>query len=115
MTNQTDDNCVFCDRLVIDHSNFECRACLVKHIEIQKILQQAIGDGASILETSQEVNDMGASCKGICLMIEQEKIPNALKYKSGMKRCSWCEVWLKLDETRCPCCRMKLRTKARGK
>ena len=23
---------------------------------------------------------MGASCKGICLMIEQEKIPNALKY-----------------------------------
>ena len=52
MTNQTDDNCVFCDRLVIDHSNFECRACLVKHIEIQKILQQAIGDGSSILETS---------------------------------------------------------------
>ena len=52
MTNQTDDNCVFCDRLVMDHSNFECRSCLVKHIEVQKILQQVIGDGSSILEIS---------------------------------------------------------------
>ena len=50
MTEQTlDENCVFCDQMVMDHSNFECRACLVKHIEIQKILQRAIGDGATLL------------------------------------------------------------------
>ena len=52
MKDKSDDNCVFCDRLVIDHSNFDCRTCLGRHIEIQKILQQAIGDGSSILETS---------------------------------------------------------------
>tara|TARA_B110000014_G_scaffold251487_1_gene228792 strand:- start:66 stop:224 length:159 start_codon:yes stop_codon:yes gene_type:complete len=49
MTKQTHDDCVFCDKLVIDHSNFECRSCLAKHIEIQKILQRAIGDGATLL------------------------------------------------------------------
>ena len=49
MNQKTIDNCVFCERLVIDHSNFECRTCLAKHIEIEKILQKAIGDGASLL------------------------------------------------------------------
>ena len=57
---------------------------------------------------------MGASCKGICIQMKHSSIPNSKKYELGLKRCSWCEVWLKLDEVMCPCCRMKLRTKARG-
>ena len=58
---------------------------------------------------------MGASCKGICLKSDVTKVPNSKKYQFGLKRCSWCEIWLKVDETRGSCCRMKLRTKARGK
>ena len=58
---------------------------------------------------------MGASCKGICRLSEQIKIPNSHKYEYGLKRCSGCEVWLNTDEIRCKCCKMILRTKSRNK
>jgi hypothetical protein len=58
---------------------------------------------------------MAASCKGICIKIKHGPIPNAKKYEFGLKRCSWCEVFLSTDEIRCPCCRMILRTKARSR
>ena len=58
---------------------------------------------------------MGASCKGICRLSEQIKIPNSHNYEYGLKRCSWCEVWLNTDEIRCKCCKMILRTKSRNK
>jgi len=58
---------------------------------------------------------MGASCKGICLHIDTEKVPNSRKYQHGLKRCSWCDIWLETDEVRCPCCKMILRTKSRNK
>ena len=48
---------------------------------------------------------MGAACKGICLNLEREKIPNGEKYQSGLKRCSWCDIWLETDDVRCPCCK----------
>ena len=58
---------------------------------------------------------MGASCKGVCGLSEKIKIPNSHKYEYGLKRCSWCEVWLNTDEIRCSCCKMILRTKSRNK
>ena len=58
---------------------------------------------------------MGASCKGLCRLSETIKIPNSRKYEYGLKRCSWCEVWLNTDEIRCSCCKMILRTKSRNK
>ena len=58
---------------------------------------------------------MGASCKGICRLSELIKIANSHKYEYGLKRCSWCEVWLNTDEIRCNCCKMILRTKSRNK
>ncbi len=58
---------------------------------------------------------MGASCKGICLQLKHKSIPNSKKYQLGLKRCSWCEVFMHTEETRCPCCRMILRTKSRNK
>ena len=35
-------DCVFCDKSVYDHSNFESRECLAKHLQVQKILQGAL-------------------------------------------------------------------------
>ena len=61
------------------------------------------------------VNGMGASCKGICFELKSSGIPNSKKYQFGLKRCSWCDVYLATTEVRCPCCRMILRTKARNK
>ena len=58
---------------------------------------------------------MGASCKGVCLQKSITKVPNSQKYQFGLKRCSWCEVWLDTDEIRCTCCKMILRTKSRNK
>ena len=58
---------------------------------------------------------MGASCKGVCILNKVTKIPNSQKYQFGLKRCSWCEVWLDTDEVRCKCCKMILRTKSRNK
>ena len=58
---------------------------------------------------------MGASCKGICLKSDVTKVPNSKKYQFGLKRCSWCDVWLDTESVRCPCCKMILRTKSRNK
>ena len=58
---------------------------------------------------------MGASCKGICLQLKHKSITNAKKYQFGLKRCSWCEVFMSTEEIRCPCCKMILRTKSRNK
>ena len=58
---------------------------------------------------------MGASCKGICLQLKHKSIPNSKKYQFGLKRCSWCEVFMFTEEIRCPCCKMILRTKSRNK
>ena len=58
---------------------------------------------------------MGASCKGICIQMRHSAVPNSKKYEIGLKRCSWCEVFLLTEEIRCPCCKMILRTKSRNK
>ena len=58
---------------------------------------------------------MGASCKGICTQHQVMKVPNSQKYQFGLKRCSWCEVWLDTEQIRCSGCKMILRTKSRNK
>ena len=58
---------------------------------------------------------MGVSCKGICIQMKHSSIPNSKKYELGLKRCSWCEVFMATEEIRCPCCKMILRTKSRNK
>jgi len=40
-------DCVFCNKSVFDHSNFESRECLSKHLQVQKILQSAMGENES--------------------------------------------------------------------
>ncbi len=47
--------------------------------------------------------------------MKHSSIPNSKKYEFGLKRCSWCEVFMATEEIRCPCCKMILRTKSRNK
>jgi len=58
---------------------------------------------------------MGRTCKGICLRYKAEPVPNRIRYDVGQKRCTFCGIFLKVDESRCICCKAVLRTKARGK
>jgi len=44
-------NCVFCEKLLDEHSTNQLKNCMAKHLEVQNILQGAIGDGSSIAET----------------------------------------------------------------
>lgn len=44
------------------------------------------------------------SCKGVCRTKYKKFLGNqALKY-NGQKRCGACDIYLKCDNTKCPCC-----------
>jgi len=58
---------------------------------------------------------VGRTCKGICLRYKAEPAPNRIRYDVGQKRCTFCGIFLKVDDPRCICCKAVLRTKARGK
>jgi len=57
---------------------------------------------------------MGRTCKGICVDYLCPKIPNGQKYLFGCKRCTYCELFMSINEIRCPCCSTVLRTKPRN-
>jgi len=42
-------------------------------------------------------------------------VPNKIRYEIGQKRCTFCGIFLSVDDTRCICCKAVLRTKPRGK
>jgi hypothetical protein len=58
---------------------------------------------------------MGRTCRGICQMHKAVPVPNKIRYEIGQKRCTFCGIFLSVEDTRCICCRAVLRTKARGK
>lgn len=54
-------------------------------------------------------------CKGECSKYAVKHSPfNGGKYESGLKRCSSCEIFMKYDGNRCPCCGIVLREKPRN-
>ena len=48
-------------------------------------------------------------CVGICVRYKASG-----RYDLGHKRCKRCDLFIKWDGLRCPCCRYKLRTKRRN-
>ena len=57
---------------------------------------------------------MGNSCSGICIRYKALKTQNG-HYFVGHKRCNYCEIFIKWDGDRCPCCSCKLRIRPRKK
>ena len=51
------------------------------------------------------------SCRDLCLRIVADNRWHRgfSPYASGLKYCRHCEVWLKVDGIKCPCCRKRLR------
>ncbi|MDH3278542.1 MAG: hypothetical protein OEM17_00025 [Nitrosopumilus sp.] len=58
---------------------------------------------------------MGRTCRAICQMNKAKPVPNRIRYEIGHKRCTFCGLFLSIDDTRCICCKAVLRTKSRGK
>ena len=56
---------------------------------------------------------MAASCRGLCYRFKSHSFGNMCRYVDGYKRCSYCDVFMKITLLRCPCCALKLRTKSR--
>jgi len=59
------------------------------------------------------------SCKNICSRYRATR-PNSTKnfgsysrYGNGQKRCQVCEIFIKWEGLRCPCCQTSLRTRPR--
>ncbi len=58
---------------------------------------------------------MAQTCKGVCERQKPVSFTNNLRYKTGQKWCSLCALFLLTEENTCPCCKTRLRTKARSK
>lgn len=56
---------------------------------------------------------MGNDCKGKCSKHKAIKHHNKGHYLLGHKRCQICEIFIKWNGIRCPCCSSILRTKPR--
>lgn len=57
---------------------------------------------------------MAASCKGVCSKYKSTGTAMRFKYQEGQKRCSFCGIFIECEGVRCPCCHIRLRTKARN-
>ena len=59
----------------------------------------------------EEVKTM--TCRGICHRHRAQERSGG-RYANGQKRCQVCQIYMKWDGLRCPCCRSRLRTKSRN-
>ncbi len=49
------------------------------------------------------------ACRGICVHHK-----TVARYVEGSKRCKMCDIFIRWDGARCPCCKYALRNKARS-
>ncbi len=55
------------------------------------------------------------ACKGICIRYKINKNGASPRYSQDQKRCQACDIFIKWDGIRCPCCKCLLRLKPRNK
>lgn len=56
------------------------------------------------------------ACKGGCEKYRADvKMKNGLRYKTGQKRCSNCDLFMFWDGVKCPCCNTTLRITPKSK
>ena len=58
---------------------------------------------------------MGRTCRNICTRYQAKAVPNKIRYEIGQKRCTFCGIFLTIDDVRCICCKAVLRTNPRSK
>ena len=58
---------------------------------------------------------MAQTCVGSCERLKSSPMKNNLRYSTGHKRCSLCAHYFHTKDPRCPCCKTRLRSKARSR
>ena len=58
---------------------------------------------------------MGMTCRGFCDQFKVKVATKIPRYSTGYKRCTLCAAYFLTFDIRCPCCKTKLRTRARNK
>jgi len=58
---------------------------------------------------------MAQTCIGLCERLKTIPTKNHLRYNAGQKRCSLCAHFFDTKDARCPCCKTRLRSKARNR
>ena len=58
---------------------------------------------------------MGRTCNNICLRHKAASAPNKIRYEIGQKRCTFCGIFLSIEDARCICCKAVLRTNPRSR
>lgn len=54
-------------------------------------------------------------CIGLCERLKTAPMRNNLRYQAGQKRCSLCAHYFNTEDSRCPCCKTRLRSKPRSR
>jgi len=54
-------------------------------------------------------------CTGKCKQYKALKPRQIGRYASGQKRCNFCEIFVKFDGLKCPCCNKQLRSLPRSR
>ena len=52
---------------------------------------------------------MKMTCKGICENYKSTLKYRTRRYSNGEKRCSYCDIFIKTESVKCPCCGYNLR------
>jgi len=58
---------------------------------------------------------MAQVCNGLCNRLKPIPLTNDLRYEMGQKWCTECALFLVTEEYGCPCCKTRLRSKAKRK
>ena len=54
-------------------------------------------------------------CKGVCIRHKAPMMANSLRYSTGQRRCTQCDIFFITDNTNCVCCSSRLRYKSHSK
>jgi len=49
-------------------------------------------------------SQLGIGCNGVCIQYKIPTVVGVSKYANGGKRCNHCEIFIKWNGSRCPCC-----------
>jgi hypothetical protein len=96
--------------------------CQFKDFRIFSILLTFYGRSSTINSVHRFLNKLATniylniklSCKGHCNRFESKKGGKYSLYAQNFKRCSECDIYIKYDGNRCPCCNYPLRNKRRS-
>jgi hypothetical protein len=53
-------------------------------------------------------------CKGVCVKFKAKDYKGYKRYALGQKLCPICGIFITYNDTRCPCCKCKLRITPKG-